>query len=238
MMPYIYTQEATRANDIKWWTSHADDYDMYMNAGSAGELGRRRGLEQIGFWRKLLEHPAYDAFWRNQAVDKILAAQPLSRRAETATHAARLLRRWRFGPLIFGVGVVLAAHEFDLRDLGAIAAAITQPENPRVSAGPRLEAGRDRVKQLAHDLAILDIAEDESSRVQRPPVRLACGQAALGDGDNSLDERPELLGFRHGRFDVLELEERRCLVPQHGDAVLGNPPQLAVTDSVTHDADP
>jgi uncharacterized protein len=77
MMPYIYEQEATRANEVKWWTSHADDYDVYMEAGSAGELGRRRGLEQIGFWRKLLEHPAYDAFWRDQAVDKILAAQPL-----------------------------------------------------------------------------------------------------------------------------------------------------------------
>ena len=76
-MPYIYNQEATRANDLKWWTSHFDDYDMFMEAGSAGELGKRRGLEQLGFWRKLLEHPAYDAFWRDQAVDKILAAQPL-----------------------------------------------------------------------------------------------------------------------------------------------------------------
>ena len=76
-MPYIYEQVATRANDAKWWTGHFDDYDMYMQAGSAGELGRRRGLEQIGFWRKLLEHPSYDAFWRDQAVDKILAAQPL-----------------------------------------------------------------------------------------------------------------------------------------------------------------
>src|SRR6185503_18916188 len=78
MMPYIYEQEATRANSVKWWTSHTDDYDTYMDAGSAGELGRRRGLEQLGFWRKLLEHPAYDAFWRDQAVDKILAAQPLN----------------------------------------------------------------------------------------------------------------------------------------------------------------
>ena len=76
-MSYIYDQEATRANDIKWWTSHFDDYDMFMEAGSAGELGRRRGLDQIGFWRKLLEHPSYDAFWREQAVDKILAMQPL-----------------------------------------------------------------------------------------------------------------------------------------------------------------
>src|SRR5919106_1318334 len=40
-------------------------------------MGRRRGLEQVGFWRKLLEHPSYDAYWRDQAVDKILAAQPL-----------------------------------------------------------------------------------------------------------------------------------------------------------------
>ena len=76
-MSYIYDQEATRANDIKWWTSHFDDYDMFMEAGSAGELGRRRGMEQLGFWRKLLEHPSYDAFWRDQAVDKILADQPL-----------------------------------------------------------------------------------------------------------------------------------------------------------------
>ena len=76
-MSYIYDQEATRANDIKWWTSHFDPYDMFMEAGSAGELGKRRGLEQVGFWRKLLEHPAYDSFWQQQAVDKILAAQPL-----------------------------------------------------------------------------------------------------------------------------------------------------------------
>ena len=78
MMPYVYDQAGTRATDVTWWTSHYDDYDMFMQAGSAGELGRRRGLEQVGFWRKLLEHPAYDAFWREQAIDRILAAQPLT----------------------------------------------------------------------------------------------------------------------------------------------------------------
>lgn len=76
-MPYIYEQAGTRGNDEKWWSTHFDDYDMYLQAGSAGELGRRRGLEQVGFWRKILDHPTYDAFWRDQAVDKILAAQPL-----------------------------------------------------------------------------------------------------------------------------------------------------------------
>jgi uncharacterized protein len=76
-MPYIYEQVATRKNDAKWWTDHFDDYDVYMQSGSAGELGKLHGLEQIGFWRKVLEHPSYDAFWRDQAVDRILAAQPL-----------------------------------------------------------------------------------------------------------------------------------------------------------------
>jgi hypothetical protein len=78
MMPYMYNQAGTRTGDAAWWSSHFDQYDMYLQAGSAGELGRSRGLEQIGFWRKILEHPAYDAFWRDQAVDRILAAQPLT----------------------------------------------------------------------------------------------------------------------------------------------------------------
>jgi len=77
MMPYIYQQEATRDSKIEWWTDHYDDYDAYLQAGSAGALGRAHGLEQVGFWRKLLEHPAYDAFWQQQAVDKLLAGQPL-----------------------------------------------------------------------------------------------------------------------------------------------------------------
>jgi hypothetical protein len=76
-MAYIYDQEATRSSEVKWWTSHFDDYDTYIQAGSAGELGRLRGLEQVGFWRKILQHPSYDAFWRDQAVDQVLAAQPL-----------------------------------------------------------------------------------------------------------------------------------------------------------------
>jgi putative CocE/NonD family hydrolase len=76
-MAFIYNQQATRKNEKKWWNSHFDEYDMFLEAGSAGELGRRRGMEQLGFWRQLLAHPSYDAYWREQAVDKILAAQPL-----------------------------------------------------------------------------------------------------------------------------------------------------------------
>ena len=76
-MPYIYEQDGTRDNSAKWWTDHFDDYDVYMQSVSAGELGKLHGLEQMGFWRKILEHPSYDSFWQQQAMDKILAAQPL-----------------------------------------------------------------------------------------------------------------------------------------------------------------
>ncbi len=77
MMPWIYDQEATRKSELKWWSEHYDEYDTFLEAGSAGELGRRRGMEQLGFWRKLLDHSTYDAYWRDQAVDKVLAKQPL-----------------------------------------------------------------------------------------------------------------------------------------------------------------
>jgi putative CocE/NonD family hydrolase len=77
MAPWIYHQVATKRGDARWWKNHADEYDTYLQAGSAGELGRLRGLDQLGFWKKLIDHPAYDDFWQDQAVDKLLAAQPL-----------------------------------------------------------------------------------------------------------------------------------------------------------------
>lgn len=96
-MSYIYEQEGTRANDAdaKWVTSHFDDFDMFMQATSAGELGRRRGLDQMGFWQKITEHAAYDAFWRDQAVDRVLAAQSLT--VPTSSCTASGIRRTSTG---------------------------------------------------------------------------------------------------------------------------------------------
>jgi putative CocE/NonD family hydrolase len=49
---------------------------MYMQAVSAGQLAQQRGMEVIGFWRKILAHPSYDEFWREQAMDRVLASHP------------------------------------------------------------------------------------------------------------------------------------------------------------------
>ncbi|UGB38637.1 CocE/NonD family hydrolase [Frateuria soli] len=76
-MSYIYEQEASRDNSIRWWSNYHDTYDMFMHYGSAGALGEAYGMQQLGFWNKIVAHPAYDDFWSGQAVDKLLAKLPL-----------------------------------------------------------------------------------------------------------------------------------------------------------------
>ncbi len=77
-LAYIYEQEASRTNDYPWLTRHYDMYDEYLEAGSAGEMGRLHGAEQVGFWRRILEHPSYDRWWQLQAMDSLLAREPLT----------------------------------------------------------------------------------------------------------------------------------------------------------------
>ena len=74
---YVFEQEATRDNSAPFSWNAYDVYDAFMRAGSAGEFGREHGLEQVGFWREITQHPAYDSFWQSQAMDQILGAQPL-----------------------------------------------------------------------------------------------------------------------------------------------------------------
>jgi putative CocE/NonD family hydrolase len=50
-----------------------DDYSNFLRAGSAGDYAKAAGLEQLPWWHKLTEHPAYDAFWQDQALDKVMA---------------------------------------------------------------------------------------------------------------------------------------------------------------------
>ncbi|MGH8148214.1 MAG: CocE/NonD family hydrolase, partial [Rhodanobacteraceae bacterium] len=76
-LKYIYEQTASRDNRFRWWTNFHDEYDLFMHHGSAGALASAYGMEQIGFWQKILAHPAYDGFWSGQAVDRLLATQPL-----------------------------------------------------------------------------------------------------------------------------------------------------------------
>lgn len=50
-----------------------DDYTNFLAAGSAGAFATQAGLDQFPFWRRMKAHPAYDAFWQGQALDKLIA---------------------------------------------------------------------------------------------------------------------------------------------------------------------
>jgi hypothetical protein len=78
MMGYIYGQTARKDSGEDWFALRYDDYDTFLHHGSAGALGTAMGMDQLPFWRRLTSHPAYDAFWQGQAVDKILAEKPLT----------------------------------------------------------------------------------------------------------------------------------------------------------------
>ena len=53
-----------------------DDYEAFRRAGSAGDYIRARGLDQLPWIRRMMEHPAYDQFWQGQALDKLVAEHP------------------------------------------------------------------------------------------------------------------------------------------------------------------
>jgi hypothetical protein len=75
---YIYAQTATKKSDDNWVTPRYDAYETWLSAGSAGSMGKSVGMEQLPFWQRLIDHPAYDHYWSAQAVDKILGARPLT----------------------------------------------------------------------------------------------------------------------------------------------------------------
>ncbi len=74
---YILGQEGSRTGGPDWPDACYDQYDCWLRGGSAGAIAQRMGLEQLGFWNQLARHPAYDSWWQEQAVDRILAQQPL-----------------------------------------------------------------------------------------------------------------------------------------------------------------
>ncbi len=55
-----------------------DDYEMYLKDGSAGDHARKWGMDKSPFNQLVLQNPAYTAVWSEVAVDKWMAARPLT----------------------------------------------------------------------------------------------------------------------------------------------------------------
>ena len=78
MIGYVYGQTANRKSEEEWFRGAHDNYGTFLRYGSAGAYGRAMGMEQLPFWNRLTQHPDYDQYWQQQAVDRILAAKPLT----------------------------------------------------------------------------------------------------------------------------------------------------------------
>jgi putative CocE/NonD family hydrolase len=57
-------------------TGGYDDYDNFREVGSAGAWAEKSGYDQLPYWQRMVNHPAYDGFWSGQALDKLIAANP------------------------------------------------------------------------------------------------------------------------------------------------------------------
>ncbi len=55
-----------------------DQYEMYLKDGSAGDHARKWGLDKSPFSQLILQNPAYTPVWSAVAVDRWMAAQPLT----------------------------------------------------------------------------------------------------------------------------------------------------------------
>ena len=76
-LDYFAEQTAVHGNAPAIPREGLDDYTNFLRKGSAGDFARYGGLDQLPFWKKVEEHPAYDAFWQGQALDKVMASLPL-----------------------------------------------------------------------------------------------------------------------------------------------------------------
>ena len=77
MLEWIYNMGAHKKSDYATPFGYRDMYEAFLSAGSADAVARRYNADQLPTWRKLIDNPAYNAFWRGQAVQDLLAAKPL-----------------------------------------------------------------------------------------------------------------------------------------------------------------
>jgi uncharacterized protein len=75
---YLYAQTTGRGEGKEIARGAYDDYQLFLESGSAADFAARFGIGQLPFFQKILQHPAYDEFWQQQALDQILAREPLT----------------------------------------------------------------------------------------------------------------------------------------------------------------
>ena len=76
-LSYFMDETSAKGDGAPFALPDYDDYTNYLAAGSAGHAAEIGGIAGLPAWQRFAAHPAYDDFWRLQALDQILGALPL-----------------------------------------------------------------------------------------------------------------------------------------------------------------
>ena len=77
MFEWIYNMGAHKESEYTPPFGYRDMYEAFLSAGSADAVARRYKGDRLPTWRKIVDNPSYNAFWRGQAVQHLLAQKPL-----------------------------------------------------------------------------------------------------------------------------------------------------------------
>src|SRR5829696_2840924 len=119
----------------------------------------------------------------------------------------------------------MSAHQLDSGHLCTVTLAVASLQDARVSTGTRSELRADFIEQLIVEAADLDVTAGEAPVVQRAGARL---------GDQSFDERTELLRSRFGRLDRATLDQSHGETSHKSQLLLGCALERAAHFTVTH----
>ncbi|MFD0850321.1 CocE/NonD family hydrolase [Sphingosinicella xenopeptidilytica] len=76
-LDWVYRMTADKSSKYALQFDRYDTYESWLSAGSASGMAKVLGIEEFPIFKKAAAHPAYDEYWKGQALDKILAKEPL-----------------------------------------------------------------------------------------------------------------------------------------------------------------
>ena len=77
MLEWIYNMGSHKRSDFSPPFGYRDMYEAFLAAGSADAMAQRLKADKLTTWRKIVDNASYNAFWRGQAVQDILATRPV-----------------------------------------------------------------------------------------------------------------------------------------------------------------
>jgi len=75
---YYFEQDSVKGDGGALLRGGVDDYDLFLKAGSAWDFAKATGVDKLPFPARIAQHPAYDAFWREQALETVLPRHTLT----------------------------------------------------------------------------------------------------------------------------------------------------------------